>query len=170
MSKEHHHPVLSINLNYTSSKDSSKDKAFIYGGSCLAPTSEALSTANYFIALDEQGLANRLPNVPLHLFYPIEDGKSPAHPEEFHKMIDDLCLLLQRNLILHIGCVGSHGRTGLVMAAIVQKMSKPLLDRINISAIDYVRNLYCVEAVETEEQEQFLIKHCGVKKPQILEI
>lgn len=170
MFKQHHHPVLPINLNYTHSLDSTKDKAFIYGGSCLAPTQEALDNATYFVALDEQGLADRLEDVPLNLFFPIGDRQAPKDAVEFNQMIDELCNLLQRNITLHIGCIGSHGRTGLVMAAIVQKMSKPLLDRLNLSAIDYVRNLYCIEAVETDEQELFLIEHCGVKKPQISEI
>lgn len=163
MSLNHEHPPLSINVG-------EKDKVLIFGGSCIQPSNEALSKANYFVALDKNGLIERHRDTPLHYFFPIEDGKIPDDIQEFNKMIEYLCLLISKKINIHIGCIGSHGRTGLVMSILIQRFCEPLLNRLNMSAIDYVRNLYCVNAVETIEQENFLIEHYKIKKPQMLEI
>lgn len=162
----HDHPYLSISIY----DNQGIYKALIFGGSCITPTQQSLKQANYFISLDVKGLDQREDSVPLNYLFPIEDGKVPENIKEFNKMIDFLCSLLRKKINLHIGCLGSHGRTGLVMSAIVQKMCQPLLEKLDMSAIDYVRSLYCIYAVENTDQEHFLINHCNVKKPQMSEI
>lgn len=165
MKNIHQHNFLSINLN-----NKENEKVLIFGGSCISPNKEALNQAKYFVALETIGLAEREKGVPINYIFPIEDGKSPENIEYFHKMIDYLCTLLNKKINLHIGCLGSHGRTGLVISAIVQKMCQPLLNKLNLSAIDYVRNIYCIYAVENQEQEDFLINNCNVKKSQMSEV
>lgn len=150
--------------NYTSNQ-----KSIIYGGSCTNPSNEALSKANYFIALDEKGFLDRAQFVPLHNYYPILDHGVPSNISEFKNFIIYLKLLLSKGLILHIGCTAGMGRTGLVMAALVQECQPKRLESLGISAIDYVRNLYSTNAIESVEQEQFLIDNFSVKKPLLTE-
>ena len=58
-------------------------------------------------------------------------------------------------------CIGGHGRTGTFFAALVAHMMPEVKD-----PIAYVRENYCNEAVETEEQIAFLIEHFGVRRPE----
>jgi hypothetical protein len=57
---------------------------------------------------------------------------------------------------VHVGCVGGHGRTGIVISAIVAELTGKK------DAIQWVRKHYCKKAVESKAQVQFLMKHYGV--------
>ena len=59
---------------------------------------------------------------------------------------------------VHVGCIGGHGRTGLVLAALARVM----IDEKD--AIAYVRKNYCHKVVETTAQVNFLAKHWGIAK------
>jgi hypothetical protein len=49
---------------------------------------------------------------------------------------------------VEIGCIGGHGRTGVVLAAMASVCGVPPL-----KAVKWVRKNYCKEAIETEQQE-----------------
>lgn len=95
------------------------------------------------------------------VYYPIENMKIPKIPTKFSALIDYLLGVLAQGQTVHVGCIGGHGRTGLVIAAIVARLKiAPGND-----AIEWTRQHYCHKAVETKEQENFLVVHFGAKMP-----
>lgn len=84
--------------------------------------------------------------------YPITDYKAPGDSEEFVAMIHWLVAQLQAGKKVHVGCMGGHGRTGTVLAAILALTGEK-------NAIAWVREHYCKKAVESAEQVDFLVKH-----------
>lgn len=133
----------------------------IYGGACGHPVH---LDCDVYVAL-QSGSRVLLPmpwdtgfGTIVQVEYPIQDMKAPGNPKNFTKMIDWLCTQLQEGKKVHVGCIGGHGRTGTVLAAIVAKMLPGEED-----AIGYVRKNYCDHAVESSEQVAFLVTHFGVK-------
>jgi protein-tyrosine phosphatase len=53
---------------------------------------------------------------------------------------------------VEIGCLGGHGRTGTAVACLAILSGHPPGE-----AVAWVRANYCVEAVETTEQEAFVV-------------
>lgn len=90
--------------------------------------------------------------------YPITDMNAPKNPESFKKMITWLIAQGKAGKSIHVGCMGGHGRTGVVLAAMV-KEAAGIED-----AIEFVRKNYCAKAVESSDQVDFLNKHYGIKK------
>lgn len=141
----HTHPALPL-----------KDGLVIYGGSCSHP---AVSDADVYVGFDySQGHNNRAYpwTEGVWFNFPITDMKAPADYEAFSQLIDWLILQLSANKKVHLGCIGGHGRTGTVMAALVARFLG------EADAIAYVRKHYCQKAVESKAQIDFLIKHFGV--------
>lgn len=126
----------------------------IYGGSCHTPAVKA----DLYLALDHTSLGDSQPwDVgPLRVSYRIQDQQAPKNTEKFKEMLRWICNQLQKGKKLHVGCIGGHGRTGLVLSALVATLTK------NENPILYVRKNYCSKAVESEEQVDFLVKHFGV--------
>jgi hypothetical protein len=75
--------------------------------------------------------------------------------DAFRNLVDYLCNQLQAGKRIHIGCIGGHGRSGLLLSAIVAKLGTK-------DAIQWVRQNHCEKAVESEQQINFLVKHYGV--------
>lgn len=92
----------------------------------------------------------------IRIHFPIRDRGTPVDVESFHSMIDWLCTQLQAGKKVHVGCIGGHGRTGLVIAAIMAKLGEK-------DAIAWTRKNHCQKAVESDEQVKFLVKEFGVK-------
>lgn len=133
---------------------------FIYGGNCANPV---IKDADIYIGLDasHKRTERSLPwanNPIVEAYYPIKDMCAPTDLESFNKMLMWLCNQLQLGKKIHIGCIGGHGRTGLVLSALVYIVTG------EINAIEFVRKNYCAKAVETEEQVDFLVKNYGIKK------
>lgn len=139
----------------------------VYGGNCATPK---IKDANIYVGLDTwmnfQGggqypwsQATNKHGGPEHEFcFKISDGYDPDDPEEFVSMIDWLAEQLNLGKKVHIGCMGGHGRTGMVLAALVKVMNN------EEDAITWVRKNYCKKAVETKVQVKFLNKYFGIKK------
>jgi len=89
-----------------------------------------------------------------HVHYPIKDGHAPTNPARFLKLVEWLCTQLQEGKKIQVGCIGGHGRTGLLLAAIAAKLGQQ-------DPIQWVRQHHCKKAVESQEQIEFLIKHYG---------
>lgn len=128
----------------------------IYGGSCAYPV---VKDADVYVGLDyshatspkaypwEQGDS--------FLFH-IQDMHAPSDPKQFKNLIDWICVQLISQRKVHVGCIGGHGRTGTVLAAVVRQMTGEK------DAITYVREHYCSKAVESTSQVGFLEKHYGI--------
>ena len=143
----HSHPKLPIVTQHGSYE--------IAGGSCILP---AAMTYQVFIGLDRGQLrtARSFPWVPGEEFcYPIENNKPPKDAESFHDLIRFIWSQVSWRSSVHVGCIGGHGRTGLVLAALVAWVME------REDAIHYVREHYCERAVETQEQFDFLAEHYG---------
>lgn len=95
------------------------------------------------------------------VYYPIENMKTPNRPDNFIALIEFIVKELGKGSRVHVGCIGGHGRTGLVIGAVVARLGvDPDGD-----AIGWVRSNYCKRAIETKEQENFLVVHFGAKLP-----
>lgn len=130
----------------------------IYGGSCSKPV---VKDADLYVGFDTSMTSTDLcyPWTSGYEFlYYIQDMHAPKNPESFKKLIMYLEEQLKAGTKIHIGCIGGHGRTGTVLAALVKHMTG--VD----DAITYVRDNYCKKAVETSEQIEFLHKHFGITK------
>lgn len=141
----HSHPALPL-----------KDGLVVYGGSCIDP---AVLDADVYVGFD-YGMRDDARAYPWNdgvwFQYLITDMKAPKNPESFSQLIDWLILQLSANKKVHLGCIGGHGRTGTVLAALVARFMGVK------DAIQYVRKNYCDKAVESKEQIDFLMKHFGV--------
>lgn len=154
MSCTYHHPALPIVVNNHS--------YFLYGSSCITPT---IQDADIYISLDKQtpGFDWEAPwyrNKQEHVRFFIRDRGLPEDEEEFDLCVNYIIKNLYQNKKIHIGCIGGHGRTGILMSAVVQKMMQ-----LQYSAIDYVRKNYCAKAVETLNQILFLESYYNIKTP-----
>jgi protein-tyrosine phosphatase len=135
-----------------------KDGLVVHGGSCAHPT---VTDADIYVGLD-YSIAK------VDKAYPWVDGESflfhipdmgvPANPEQFKQLIIWLAAMITEGKKVHIGCIGGHGRTGMVLSALV----KTMLEKED--AITYVRENYCTKAVESVAQVKFLHTHFGIKE------
>lgn len=130
----------------------------VYGGSCLYPI---VKDADIYVGLADSMEANTMsfPWVEGHaFFYSIRDRKAPVNAENFVAMVDWLVEQIKAGKKVHAGCFGGHGRTGLLLSALVSRLTE------EEDAIGYVRKNYCTKAVESPTQVKFLVEHFGVKK------
>lgn len=128
----------------------------LYGGSGSSPI---VLDADVYVGFDHSVYCKEKGypwNDGYSFLFPIPDMGIPANPEEFIKLVEWLSLQLIANKKVHIGCIGGHGRTGMVMSALVKVMTG------EVDAITYVRNNYCHKAVESKVQVDFLVKHFGI--------
>lgn len=96
---------------------------------------------------------------PHCVYYPIKNMKVPTRPDKFEALVDMIVGVLGKGGKVHVGCIGGHGRTGLVIGAVVARLEiAPENDAIN-----WVRKHYCKRAIETAGQEGFLITYFGSK-------
>ena len=131
----------------------------IYGGSCLHPI---VADADVYVGLDSgMRVSDRaLPwadKPTIEFLYRITDMSIPSDPVAFVKLIDWLAEQVMLGKKVHVGCIGGHGRTGMVFAALVKVMLG------EDDAIAYVRKNYCKKGVETTEQIKFLMDLFGIK-------
>lgn len=132
----------------------------IWGGSCVTPAHH-LGEFDIYVGFD-RSMGYNYRHYPWNsgesfLFY-IQDMSVPKSPAEFKMLVNWLEVQLKLNKRIHLGCLGGHGRTGLVLSALVKQM-------LGIEdAITYVREGYCKKAVETVGQIDWLNEHYGIKK------
>ena len=131
----------------------------IYGGSCISP---AVEDADVYVGFDH-GMAftrSRFPWVPGDSFlFPIPNMGVPPSPVDTSDLVDWLWGEMQSGKRVHIGCIGGHGRTGVILSALVKRYGG-----IGDDSTAYVRSNYCKKAVESQEQVDWLHKHFGVSK------
>jgi hypothetical protein len=137
--------------------------SFVYGGACGWPV---VKDADIYVGLDGSMSFKGGSQYPWHpkdesgpveFLFRIGDGQAPKDPQEFKAMINWLAEQLKSGKKIHVGCIGGHGRTGMVLAALVK-----VVDGIE-DAITFVREHYCHKVVESKAQVDFLQQHFGIK-------
>lgn len=130
---------------------------FILGGCCI---DHDHLEADVYVGLDDAMIGD--PSLypwsdKEGVLFHIPDMKTPDNFEEFDNMINWIQDQINDGKTVHVGCLGGHGRTGMVLSALVYKM-------LGIEdAITYVRENYCEEVVETSAQAKWLNTHYGIK-------
>lgn len=94
----------------------------------------------------------------IEFLFPITDMCAPKDAARFKKMIEWLAAQLDDGAKVHMGCIGGHGRTGLVLAALRAHMYGEK------DAIQWVRKHHCKKGVESQSQVKFLMRHYKVSK------
>jgi len=100
----------------------------------------------------------------VEFLFKITDRGVPRSPKLFKEMVTWICNQLDEGKKIHMGCIGGHGRTGLVIAAV-----KAVWDG-ELDAINWVRENYCKNAVESRKQVKFLGKHFGIKAAEAIDL
>jgi len=85
------------------------------------------------------------------LFFEWDDGAAPRNPAT-EALVTWLVAQIQAGKIIDIGCMGSHGRTGTLLALLILEIEGGTAKE----AIDKVRSRHCVECIETYRQECFI--------------
>lgn len=130
----------------------------IYGGSCIHPT---VDDADVYVGLDS-GMLRTPKSMPWtginEVQYFVTDGSIPKDEDLFAKLVDWLKEQIEAGRKVHVGCIGGHGRTGMLFAALVSVMG------LSSDPITYVRENYCKKAVESRSQVDFLVRKFGCKR------
>jgi hypothetical protein len=129
----------------------------LFGGSCSNPR----DGFDVYVSLSEQGemVRGHFPwepgPSPVQFKFPIQDMGVPKDTVSFKRMAEWLAAQLTAGKRVHIGCLGGHGRTGTLMAAIMAELGEK-------DPIIWVRKAHCKKAVESSEQVTMLVKLYGI--------
>lgn len=139
---------------------------YVHGGSCTNPGgSNSLKGVDVFVGLD-MGMKATRRRYPwcagVEFLFRIPDMGVPSNLEEFKNLLVYLSGVILDGKRVFIGCIGGHGRTGLVLAALMTHMTG---DKDSIS---YLRKVYCEKAVESKAQVDWLHTHYGITKVEAL--
>jgi protein-tyrosine phosphatase len=129
----------------------------IYGGNASTP---AVKDADIYVALDRGSYdkpSYPWKKGPISILFRVTDMQEPDDKKEFRNMVVWLAEQVREGKKVHIGCIGGHGRTGTLLAALVAHMG------VSDDPIAYVRTNYCKKAVESTRQIDFLVKEYGAK-------
>lgn len=152
------HPVIEF--------DNGEGKApgFLAGGNCAYPIHKDYDV---YIGLDSHMNFLHQKSYPwepekkssvIEFQFRIPDGGIPANTQDALKMVTWICSQLKQGKKVHIGCIGGHGRTGMIMSAVLSEMCG------TEDAISWIRKNYCKKAVESKAQVDWLHQHFGIKK------
>ena len=130
----------------------------VYGGSCSNPV---VTDADVYVGFD--GVMDQNPmvypwNPGVAVSFYIPDMGTPKVEDEFVKMVTWIADQVRAGKKVHMGCIGGHGRTGMVLSALYCELTG------NKQAIQYVREHYCKKAVESDKQVAFLNRLFGIEK------
>lgn len=134
------------------------DGLVVYGGSCSSPVVE---DADVYVGLDRSMRRSTMAHpwtAGAEVYFPVVDRAAPKDADEFRAMVTWLVERVRAGDRVHVGCIGGHGRTGTVLAAMVAEMG------LCEDAIGYVRKNYCARAVESSVQVNFLVDVYGVSE------
>lgn len=139
---------------FESHPDLKLGKGTLIGGNCHEHSKH--KDVDLYVALDSY---HRHPlfdpnHVSAALYYPIVNMAIPKRADKFTQLIDLICNALDKGGKVHVGCIGGHGRTGMVIAAVASRYGHQ-------DPIKWVRENYCHKAVETTQQEGFLVANFG---------
>lgn len=84
-----------------------------------------------------------------HLEWP--DFGVPEDPTVLAEQLRSLLTTARTGESVEVGCLGGHGRTGTALACLAILTGVP-----PSQAVSWVRENYCVQAVETDDQQEFV--------------
>lgn len=89
------------------------------------------------------------------LSFEIKDMNVPDFGEDvFDALVEVLKQQMDEGVDVLLGCLGGHGRTGLVLSILVKKMRPDLLG--DLDPVTWVRQNYCQETTETDAQIDYV--------------
>jgi len=138
-----------------------KDKTYyVQGGSCTNPGgANHIKNADIIVGLD-RGMKTTEQQFPWtdgeQFLYYIQDMGVPKDIKSFKTLLIYLTGMITDGKKVFIGCIGGHGRTGLVLAALITHMTG------DKDSTEYLRDTYCKKAVESGAQIKWLKKHFGI--------
>ena len=110
----------------------------VQGGSCHYDPGDSI---DIFLGFD-LGMASTPKAYPwnegVEFCFPITDMCAPKEPKEFKQLIEYLAEAMLAGKNVYMGCIGGHGRTGTVLAALVTHMTGEL-DSIAYAQFDLIR-------------------------------
>lgn len=86
-----------------------------------------------------------------HVAWP--DFELPHGVEDFRAVLGSTIERARSGERIEVGCIGGHGRTGTAVACLSILAGNPASE-----AVAWVRTHYCTKAVETPEQEAFVVE------------
>jgi len=93
------------------------------------------------------------------LTFPIPDFGVPSQKPVFWvNLAADVADILNGGNDMVVFCQGGHGRTGMVLAILAAILVPDRVVRITADPIEWVRAVYCMEAVETKGQENYVYR------------
>jgi len=99
----------------------------------------------------QQGYADNV------VFFDWDDFGTPDSIRQFHLITQWLLKYIEAGQMVEVGCIGGHGRTGTLLACMMV-----LLGADANVAIAHVRDTYCWEAIETNNQYLWVLKYENV--------
>lgn len=156
---------------YLTHKKLSLGLGTVIGGRCGNPIVEDADVYISFDAVSHPFQTQAFPWTTGESFcYPIVNMKAPEMPEQFIALVQWSASFLssKEGAVIHCGCIGGHGRTGIYLAALVAWMEPEGVSYTGtgvdstVDALHYVREHYCPRAVETKEQVDFLGEYFSV--------
>lgn len=115
-----------------------------------------------YIALEQHGRSPKFDparaTLPCAVTFYVPNMGVPQDPKAFRMLVDTVVEVLAGGGSVHIGCIGGHGRTGMMIAAVVATIGG-----ITDDPITWVRTNYCGKAIESAAQEKYLVKHFDAK-------
>ena len=130
----------------------------VYGGSCHHPV---VKDRDVTVGLD-YGFSPGKKGYPWvkgeSFSFTIKDMGVPPSVADFTSLLCYLDMMIRKGKKVFIGCIGGHGRTGVVLAALVTYMTGEK------DSITYVRKHYCKKVVESKEQVDWLHKNFDIDR------
>jgi len=134
-------------------------KGVLFGGSCRYPREgyDIYVGFDSWMEFQHQCYPWQLKkNKTIEFVYRISDCSVPKDKQESVQLVKWICEQLEKGKKVHLGCIGGHGRTGMIMAAIIKEM---LGEK---DAITWVRKHHCKKAVESSSQVGYLKKYFDI--------
>jgi len=129
----------------------------IYGGSCLSPIRKDLDVYISLEAWHRPSMVQATKPDVIHIDHYIPNMGVPPNVKLFKELIANLAdAVLNAGVSVHVGCIGGHGRTGLVLSALQNYIND------DPDSTNYIRTNYCTRAVESNAQIEWLHRHFGI--------
>lgn len=96
----------------------------------------------------------------MYINFPIVNMQVP-NLTRLKEMVQVMITLVKQGKDIHVGCIGGHGRTGLVIVALLATIHREKTGEIPSDLISKVRAAYCSKAVESQQQVDYLVKNFG---------
>lgn len=133
---------------------------YVQGGSCTSPGGENGTTGVDIVVGLDMGFQRTARSYPwtegVEFLYRVQDMGVPENMVSFKSLLKYLEEQILAGKKVFVGCIGGHGRTGIVLAALLNHMTGEK------DAITVVREAICKKCVESSTQVEWLKKNFGI--------